>query len=264
MEWWLVYLAVGAFAGFVAGLLGVGGGLILVPILVFLFGAQNFPAELVLHLSLGTAMAAIVFTSFSSFRAHHAHQAVRWDVVKFLTPGIVIGTLLGSTFMSWLSGRSAAIVFASFAYYASAQMWLNIKPKPTRGLPGKLGMFGVGGVIGGISSLVAAGGGFLTIPFLTLCNVRMHHAIGTSAAVGFPIAVAGTIGYILNGLAAQQLPEYSLGFVYLPALAWIVAASVLTAPLGAKAAHRTPVGALKKIFAVFLFLLATRMATSLV
>ncbi len=263
MEWWPAYLALGAFAGFLAGLLGIGGGLIMVPILVFLFGAQDFPERHVMHLALGTAMSTIMFTAISSLRAHHAHGAVRWDVVKTITPGTVAGTLLGTVLVSALPGRWAALVFTALVYYASVQMWFHIQPKPTRQLPGQAGMFAVGGVIGGISSLLGAGGALMTVPFLVRCNVRMHHAIGTSAATGFPIAVAGATGYILNGLKTQQLPEYSLGFVYLPALMWIVVASMLTAPAGARLAHRMPVRVLKKIFAVFLFALATRMLTSL-
>lgn len=263
MEWWLAYVLTGAFVGYFAGLLGIGGGMTMVPILAFLFSAQHFPLDHILHLALGTAMASILFTSVSSLRAHHSHGAVNWQAVKGIAPGILFGTLTGTVLAGSLSTRPLSIFFTAFVYFAATQMLLNIKPKPTRQLPGKLGMFAVGGAIGGISSLVAAGGAVMTIPFLTRCNVKMHHAIGTSAAVGFPIALAGTVGYIGNGLAQSNLPEYSLGFVYLPALAWLVVASMLTAPLGAKMAHSLPVGRLKKIFALVLYALATKMLTSL-
>ena len=162
--------------------------------------------------------------------------------------------------VNMLSSRFLSIVFVIFIYYAATQMLLNIRPKPSRTLPGRLGMFAAGSVIGGISSFVAIGGGLLTIPFLSMCNVKLQHAIGTAAAVGFPIAVAGAAGYMVNGMAQPQLlPEYSLGYVYLPALGWIVLGSTVTAPLGAKTTHVMRTGTLRKIFVVLLYLLGTRM-----
>jgi uncharacterized membrane protein YfcA len=263
VEFWLLYLATGIFAGFLAGLLGVGGGLVIVPVLAFIFAAQGFPAAQVMHLALGTSLASIMFTSISSLRAHHAHGAVNWLVVRGITPGIVAGTLLGTVLAAQLSSNFLKGFFVLFVYYVAAQMLLNIKPRPSRQLPGWGGMFGAGGVIGGISSLVGIGGGTLSVPFMTWCNVKMHQAIGTSAAIGFPIAAAGAVGYVLNGLGANGLPEYSLGFIYLPALAGLVLASVLTAPLGARLAHRLPVPQLKKVFAALLIVLGTRMLVSL-
>ena len=264
MEWWLIYLLLGAIVGFFAGLLGIGGGLIMVPVLTFIFGTQHFPPDRILHLALGTTMAAIIFTSVSSLRTHHAHGAVNWQIVKYITPGIVIGTLGGATLVSALPSRVLSIIFVLFIYYAATQMLLKTTPKPSRTLPGRLGMLGAGSVIGAISSFVAIGGGLLTVPFLSICNVRLQHAIGTAAAVGFPIAVAGAIGYIANGMAQPQpLPEYSLGYVYLPALGWIVLASTLTAPLGAKTTHIVQTATLKKIFVGLLYLLGTKMLIGL-
>ncbi len=260
MEWWPAYLLLGAVVGFFAGLLGIGGGLIMVPVLTFIFSAQHFPPDRVLHLALGTTMAAIIFSSVASLRAHHAHGAVDWQVVRYITPGIIVGTLGGATLASSLSSQFLSIVFVVFIYYAATQMLLRITPKPSRKLPGRAGMFGAGGIIGVVSSFVAIGGGLLTVPFLSFCNVRLQHAIGTSAAVGFPIAVAGAIGYIINGMAQPQpLPEYSLGYVYLPALGWVVLASTLTAPLGARATHIMQAATLRKIFVVLLYLLGTKM-----
>lgn len=236
----------------------------MVPVLTFIFGTQHFPPDRILHLALGTTMAAIIFTSVSSLRTHHAHGAVNWQIVKYITPGIIIGTLGGATLVSALPSRVLSIIFVVFIYYAATQMLLKTTPKPSRILPGRLGMFGAGSVIGAISSLVAIGGGLLTVPFLSICNVRLQHAIGTAAAVGFPIAVAGTIGYIANGMAQPQpLPEYSLGYVYLPALGWIVLASILTAPLGAKTTHIVQTATLKKIFVGLLYLLGTKMLIGL-
>ncbi|MGH8762256.1 MAG: sulfite exporter TauE/SafE family protein [Nitrosospira sp.] len=260
MEWWPVYLLLGAVVGFFAGLLGIGGGLIMVPVLTFIFSAQHFPPDRILHLALGTTMAAIIFTSASSLRAHHAHGAVNWQIVKTITPGIIVGTLGGATLVSMLSSEFLSMIFVVFIYYAATQMLLKITPKPSRRLPGKAGMFGAGSLIGATSSFVAIGGGLLTVPFLSICNVRLQHAIGTAAAVGFPIAVAGAIGYIANGAAqSQPLPAYSLGYVYLPALGWVVLASMLTAPLGAKTTHIVQTATLRKIFVVLLYLLGTKM-----
>jgi len=263
MEWWAWYLAVGAFVGFFAGLLGVGGGLVTVPALAMIFSAQHFAADHVLHLALGTSMAAILFTSISSLREHHRHGAVIWTVVRDITPGILIGTALGTVLARQVSTRALAIFFAAFVVFVAVQMMFNLKPKPSRQLPGRLAVAGVGAGIGAVSSLAAIGGGTLTVPFLTWCNVKVHNAIGTSAAVGFPIALGGAVGYIVNGLSVAELPQWSLGFVYLPALAWLVASSMLTAPLGARTAHRLPVPTLKRIFAGVLVLLSAKMLSNL-
>ncbi|BAN36654.1 hypothetical protein SCD_n02855 [Sulfuricella denitrificans skB26] len=263
MEFWLLYFVTGIFAGFLAGLLGVGGGLVIVPVLVFIFTAQHFPVEQVMHVALGTSLASIMFTSVSSLRAHHAHGAVNWAVVRGITPGIIAGTLAGTVVAAQLSTTFLKVFFVVFLYYVATQMVLNIKPKSSRELPGMVGMFGAGGVIGGVSSLVGIGGGTLSVPFMTWCNIRLHQAIGTSAAIGLPIAAAGAVGYIANGWRVEALPSYSLGFVYLPALAGLVVASVLTAPFGARLAHRLPVARLKKIFALLLYVLGTRMLLTL-
>ena len=263
VEFWLLYFATGIFAGFLAGLLGVGGGLVIVPVLAFIFASQHFPAEQIMHIALGTSLASIMVTSISSLRAHHAHGAVNWQVVRGITPGIITGTLAGSIIAAQLSTVFLKVFFVIFLYYVAIQMTLNIKPKPSRELPGAMGMFGAGGVIGAVSSLVGIGGGTLSVPFMTWCNIKLHQAIGTSAAIGFPIAAAGAVGYIANGWAQDALPAYSLGFVYLPALLGLVMASVITAPFGARLAHRLPVAKLKKFFALLLFALGTRMLFSL-
>ena len=257
--WWSIYPLLGIFSGFVAGLFGVGGGLVLVPILFMLFGAQGFPVEHSMHLALGTAMSTIAVTSLSSMRAHHAHDAVRWDVVKQFAPGLAVGTLGGSMVATWLPTRPLAILFTAIVYWASLQIVLDLKPRAHRQLPGLVGMLIAGGAIGFVSSIVAAGGGFLSIPFMLLCNVAIHQAVGTSAALGFPIAVAGTIGYIGRGWSAPDLPPFSFGFVYLPAFLGVVAVSTSMAPIGARLAHRLPVKQLKRAFGGFLALLATKM-----
>ena len=259
MEWWLGYLCLGAIVGFFAGLLGIGGGLIMVPVLSFIFSSQNFPPDRVMHIALGTSMAAIIFTSISSLYTHHIHKAVIWNIVKYIVPGIIVGTIGGATLVNSLSSQFLSIIIAIFIFYAATQILLNVAPKPSRQLPGKVGMFTVGSIIGGISSLVAIGGGILTVPFLSKCNVKIQHAIGTAAAVGLPIAITGTISYISYGIAQTQvLPEHSLGYVYLPALGGIVLVSTITASIGARATHIVHAATLRKIFVVLLYLLGTK------
>ena len=257
------YLALGLVSGFVAGLLGVGGGLLMVPVLAFIFSAEGFPADRVLLFALATSLAIIAFTSLSSVRAHHAHRAVNWVAMRRISPGIVTGTLFGAWLATLLPATFLKYFFVAFLFYAATQMLLNIKPQAHRGLPGNAAMFAVGNVIGMVSSWVGIGGGTLSVPFMLWCNAKMHEAIGTSAAIGFPIALAGTLGYILSGWNATAMPAHSLGYVYLPALVLVALASIVTAPLGARAAHRLPVGTLKKIFAVLLYSLGIKMVLSM-
>ena len=259
MEWWLAYLAMGLAVGFFAGMLGIGGGVLLVPLMVFAFSAQHFPLDRVVHLALGTALTSIVFTSLSSLRAHHRHGAVRWEIVRVASPGLVAGTLLGTFIADWLDSRYLAIFFVVFVYYSAARLFSSRKPEATRRLPGAAGLSAGAAGVGAISSLVGAGGGVVSIPLMIMCNVPVRHAVGTSAALGLPIALAGAAGYIFNGLDQTHLPAFSVGYVYLPALAGLVIGTFITVPMGARAAHTMPVERLKKIFAVILFLLATQM-----
>lgn len=258
-----IYLALGAVAGILAGLMGIGGGLVIVPMLVFCFTGLGMEHTHIMHLALGTSLASIIFTAVSSFMAHHRRGAVRWDVVRRIVPGIIAGTLFGAYIASLLSTDLLKGIFGLFLYYVAIQMLLDKKPNPSRQLPGAAGMFGTGSLIGIVSSLMGIGGGTMSVPFLVWCNISIHKAIGTSAAIGFPIAIAGTVGYILTGLGIENLPRYSIGYIYMPALAGIVSASMLTAPLGARLAHWLPVPKLKKIFAVLLLIVGTKMLSSL-
>lgn len=259
MEWQAAYLLLGASIGFLGGLFGIGGGTLLVPILLLLFDAQHFPAAHQLHLALGTSMATIVFTALASLRKHHQHDAVAWPVVRTITPGILAGTALGTLLASHIPVYLLGLIFALFVYFAAAQILLDIRPQPSRRLPGKLAVRLFGVFAGALSSLVSIGGGTLVIPFLMWGNLPIRRAIGTSAAISFPVAVGGTLGYVLTGLATPGLPAGSLGYVYLPALAFTALASVLTAPLGAKATHHLTIGVLRKLFAVLLLALATKL-----
>lgn len=250
----------GICTGFLAGLLGIGGGMLMVPFLTIILGARGVPAGLGVKMAIATSMATIMFTSISSVRAHHRRGAVRWDIVRRLAPGIVIGSLVGSLgVFALLKGQALAIFFALFVGFSATQMFLDKKPKPSRQMPGTGGQLAAGGVIGFVSGLVGAGGGFISVPFMTWCNVAIHNAVATSAALGFPIAVANVAGYVASGQSVQGLPPGSFGYIWLPALAVIALASVFTAPLGARAAHSLPVKKLKRVFASVLYLLAAYM-----
>jgi uncharacterized membrane protein YfcA len=257
------YIVLGLLVGFVAGLLGVGGGLIIVPVLMTLFQTSAIAIGIEPQLALGTSLASILFTSISSMRAHHRHGAVEWPLVRRITPGVIVGTLLGAMLATVMSAGILKLCFILFLFYAATQMWLDFKPRPHRNLPGIPGTTFAGAIIGAISSWVGIGGGTLSVPFMLWHNLSLHRAIATSSAIGLPIALAGAAGYVVGGWRAGPLPEYSLGFVYLPALAGIVLGSVLTAPFGARTAHRLPVRPLKRIFALLLYVLAIRMASTL-
>lgn len=253
----LVFL--GAITGLFAGLFGIGGGGVMVPVLTFIFLRMNFPAGQIVHLALATSMAAILPTAIASLRAHHLRNAVLWPVVIKIAPGILLGTFAGTFLASYLSAKPLAIFFSCFMAFVALQMVLDRKPKPSRKIPNVLVLSGVGSGIGGISALVAIGGGTLTVPFLTWCNVALPVAIGTSAAVGFPIAFAGALGYVVNGWSIESLPAHTFGFVYWPAVIAMATASFFTAPLGAKLAHTLPIPLLKKCFAVLLVSLSLQM-----
>ncbi|MEO7580879.1 MAG: sulfite exporter TauE/SafE family protein [Massilia sp.] len=255
----LILLVMGAGGGFAAGLLGIGGGMVLVPFITMIFTARHFAPELVVHMAIATSLATIFFTSISSVRAHHLHGAVLWPVVRLLAPGIVLGSWLGPWIGKQMNSSALALFFAIFVAFSATQLLINMKPKAARGLPGPAGMLLAGGGIGTLAGLVGAGGGFVSIPFMSWCGVKIHNAVATSAALGFPIALAGTLSNIYFGWHAAGLPPHSLGFIYLPALAVIAAASVCMAPLGARTAHRLPVAQLRKIFALVLYALAAYM-----
>jgi uncharacterized membrane protein YfcA len=253
------FLVLGAATGFAAGLLGIGGGMLLVPFITLLLGANNFPEELIVHMAIATSLATIMFTSISSVRAHHKRGAVSWRIVKLLAPGILIGSWIGPWIGKQMNSSGLALFFALFVAFSATQMLLDKKPAAARDLPKAPGMLGAGGIIGMLSGLVGAGGGFVSVPFMTWCNVRIHQAVATSAALGFPIALAGTLSNIYHGMNVPGLPPGSLGFIYLPAFMVISITSVITAPLGARTAHNLSVKPLKRVFAIMLYVLAAFM-----
>lgn len=250
----------GLGTGFLAGLLGIGGGMLMVPFITFILSAQGVEADLAVKMAIATSMATIIFTSVSSVRAHHKRGAVRWDIVKGLAPGIVLGSMVASLgVFALLKGSWLAFFFAGFVSFSATQMLIDKKPKATRTIPGTPGLIGAGSVIGFLSGLVGAGGGFVSVPFMTWCNVAIHSAVATSAALGFPIALANAVGYIIAGQNVQNLPAGAVGYIYLPALLVIASVSVLMAPLGVRAAHALPVKSLKRVFAGLLYMLAAYM-----
>ncbi|HSI53962.1 MAG TPA: sulfite exporter TauE/SafE family protein [Ramlibacter sp.] len=246
----------GLATGFLAGLLGIGGGMLMVPFITFILASKGFPPEYTVKMAVATSLATICFTSLSSVRAHHKRGAVIWKIVWLVAPGIVVGALIGAQVAVALPGKMLSILFAIFVAFSATQMFLNRKPKPTRTLPGWLGTFSMGGLIGLLSSLVGAGGAFISVPFMTWCNVKIHDAVGTSSALGFPIAFAGTLGYIWAGQDMPQMPPGSIGYLYLPGLVVVSLASMTMAPVGARTAHRMDIQPLKKLFALVLYALA--------
>ncbi|MBO4318454.1 MAG: sulfite exporter TauE/SafE family protein [Mailhella sp.] len=258
-----LYLCCGAAAGFFSGLLGIGGGLVVVPLLNLIFTAQqNVPPGLMMHIAVGTSLSSILFTSVSSSRAHSRRGAVLWSVVKKMAPYIAAGTLAGTVIAGHLSTWGLRVFFVCYLFVIATQMLFDYYPHARETVPGTAGLAGAGAVIGGVSSMVGLGGGSLSVPFLRYCGVEMRTAVGTSSALAWPIAIAGTLGYIAVGWDAPGLPPYSLGFINIPTTLGIACTSVLFAPMGAKLAHALPVSVLKKVFAVFLYVTAVKMAAS--
>jgi uncharacterized membrane protein YfcA len=259
MDYLLVFMAIGVAAGILAGLLGVGGGIIVVPLLAYVFYSKGFPAEHIMHLAVATSMAIMVFTSLSSLFAHHRHRAIDWPVVRRLSPGLVVGALLGAWIAGQLSTTVLKTVFGLFELVVAAQLALNLQPRSARQLPGQAGLAGVGMAMGSLSSMLGVGGGILVVPYLMWCNVRVRTAVATSSACGFSLTTAGAAGYIFAAPAEQVPVDFTAGYIYLPALIMVALGSVSFAPLGARLAHRLPTAVLQRIFAVFLVLMGMAM-----
>ncbi|WP_237058005.1 sulfite exporter TauE/SafE family protein [Microbulbifer sediminum] len=263
METLLVYLAVGAVAGTIAGLFGVGGGLVIVPALVLVFAAQGISPEILTHMAVATSLATIVITSVSSIRTHHLKGAVDWRVFRLMAPGILLGSWLGGVTAHLLPGAWLQMLIGIFAVAIACKMWLDglrSVPLPEDGgrLPGGGILSGAGGVIGWASAIFGIGGGSLTVPFLSRCHVQIQRAVATSAACGLPIAVAGAISFAVQGSSAPLLPDWSTGYIYWPAFLGIVLASAIFARFGALLAHRLSPPLLKNCFGGLLFVIGLR------
>lgn len=255
---YLIYPALGIVAGLAAGLLGVGGGLIIVPVLIYAFGSIGFSADVLTHMAVGTSLATIIITSAGSVYQHHKKGAVLWPVLTWYALGLAGGALAGAKLADIINGRVLQMLFGGFAILIAVQMAAGFKPKASRDLPGKAGITGVGAIIGAISAIFGIGGGSLSVPFLTWCNVKMQQAVGTSAAAGMPIAIAGALGFVVTGWD-ESTPPFSVGYIYLPALLGIAITSVIFAQFGARLAHRLPAAILKKIFAALLVVVGTKL-----
>lgn len=259
MEALLAYLLIGAIAGTIGGLLGVGGGIVVVPALVWIFHANGFPESSIMHLAVGTSLATIVPTSVVSVRAHHKHGAVRWSIFRPLGPGFALGALLGAIAAAHVAGGQLRLLFGCFLCLIAAHLALAPQAAPQRELPGRNRLFAVATVIGVLSAMFGIGGGNLTVPFLLRCRVPVRQAIATGAAAGVPIATIGAAGYIVAGQGADGLPAWSAGYVYGPGLVAIATMSVWFAPFGAKLAHRLPTATLRRVFGVFLLTVGLRL-----
>jgi uncharacterized membrane protein YfcA len=256
------YLAIGAATGFFAGLLGIGGGAIIVSSLALMFAAHGFPAAYVMHMAIGTSLAAIMAGAWASFRTHNRHNAVDWPTVRTMIPGLLVGVAVGAVIARLVNTAFLKVYFLVFLALIISQMVLNLRPKASRALPGPAGLTAVALFIGVSSSLFGGGAAAVGVPFLTWCDMTTHRAIGTVSAMGFPLAIAGTVAYVAAGVSASGLPPWSAGFVYLPAFLGISIASVIVAPFGARLAHKLKGPTLRRIFAVFLIAIGVKVAIS--
>jgi uncharacterized protein len=260
----LYCLLLGAVVGLLAGLLGIGGGMVMVPFLMQILAGQGLGSENLVKVAIATSLTTILFTSMSSVRAQHRAGAIRWDLVRGLAPGMIVGALVGAQFAGVLPARLLELLFGLFLLYMAYNMLVGkrvVGKHAANGagnsarLPGALGMAGIGSLIGALSAMVGAGGGFLTVPILTQRGVQIQKAVACSAACGFPIALAGAVGYIWAGRHLQLAPA-TVGYLYLPGLAVISIASVITAPIGVRTAHRISAAKLKTVFGVLLLAIA--------
>ncbi|HEY8159711.1 MAG TPA: sulfite exporter TauE/SafE family protein [Methylobacter sp.] len=255
----LASLLLGAISGLMAGLFGIGGGLIIVPVLAILFAGQGFPSELIMIMSVATSLATIIFTSISSVLAHHRLNSVLWHRVKTLAPGIMVGSAIGAVVADHIDADMLRSIFIIYLVTVGVQMALKWKPKPGQEQPSKELDFGAAAIMGLLSSLLGIGGGTLTVPFLVHFQTPMRNAVAIASACGLPISLVGTVSYALLGKDASQLLEWSLGYIYLPAFLGIVLTSIYTAPIGAKLAHKLPAEELKRYFSLLLFVMAAKL-----
>jgi len=255
----IIFSILGSFVGLMSGLFGIGGGGIMVPLFTSIFISYGIAIENPVHIALGTSMTAIIFTSLSSAWAHHKYNNVNWLIVNKMAVGIALGAFLATFVAASVNSLYLAMFFTAFMFYVAIKMFINSATNPVKVLPSKKQMFMTGYGIGTVSSLVSIGGGSLMVPFLTNRNIDIKKAIGTSAAIGFPLSIAGSIGFLVNDNSAIANSEQIYGLVHLPAAFTVSVFTVLFAPLGAKLSTKLPVGILKKLFAVLLSLLSLKM-----
>ncbi|GAB3105564.1 sulfite exporter TauE/SafE family protein [Aestuariicella hydrocarbonica] len=257
----IVFAVVGVAAGLIAGLFGLGGGVVMVPAMIYTFGALAFPEAITVHLAVGTSLACIVVTASVAGWTHWQRGAIDWSLLKPLVPGVVLGAWLGAMVASQLAGEQLKLAFAVFLMLVALTM-LRRLPSEGSALPGPVKLGVVAAAIGGFSSLFGVGGGSMTVPYLRFCGVAMARAVATSAALGLPIALSGAVSYVVQGWGEETLPEGALGFVYLPAFLGLVLCSAPASRVGAKLAHRLPAAKLQKAFAIVLLLIAAQLLVS--
>ena len=258
METVLIYVGLGIGAGLLAGMLGVGGGQVVVPGLLYIFHLKGFHNGYLVHMALGTSLATIVVTSLSSAYSHYRLGSINLNLVKRMTPGIVIGAALGGLAAGYFPSGALRMMFGVFLILLAVQMAFSLKPKPERELPPAASLTAISGVIGWVSAVVGVGGGSMVVPYLSWCNVNMKTAVGTASACGVPLALAGMAGYVISGWSYRELPSYSLGFIYVPAWLAVSLLSIVFTRVGASLTHRLPVASLKKLFSGFLFIAGIR------
>lgn len=255
----------GCFSGFLAGLLGVGGGIVVVPALFHVLGAFGVPEELRMHIAIGTSLASIVPTSIISLTSHQRHGAIDWPLLKQWAPWVAVGVVLGSLIAAQARGATLTLIFAVMAlviacYLAFARSDFHIaKSLPTTPLRQIISI-----AIGAFSAMMGIGGGSFTVPTLTLCSYPIRRAVGTASAIGLIIAVPGALSFVVTGWGLAGLPAASFGYVNLLAVAALVPTSLIFAPLGAKTAHTVSGGILRKFFALFLLATSMHMFYSLI
>ena len=254
----LVYLLVGSAAGLLAGLFGIGGGLVIVPVLVITFGLMGISDQVLTHMALATSLTTIIFTSISSVKEHHRHGAVDWGLVRWIGSGIIIGTAIGVFLLADVAGATLQMAIGLLALLMSAKMAFDVIPEASRQVPGTAGLIASGSIIGFGSAWFGIGGGSFTVPFLTWVNVPMKRAVATAAACGLPIAITGSVGNIYTGWEHVDLPSWTTGFVYWPAVLGIALTSVPCAKLGAKLAHKLDAKLLKRGFALLLLIVGLK------
>ena len=264
----LYYLAAGAFSGLLAGLFGIGGGLIIVPVLIYIFTVQGIPEASLTHICVGTSLSTIIVTSISSLRAHNSKGAVNWSVWKRMAPGLVIGSLMGAAIASFIHGKSLQAIIGVGVFLAGLKMLLMknkaLEENDLSKLPSSFGQTLLGGGIGIVSAIFGIGGGTLTVPLLSNYGLKIKHAVGTSAACGFPISVSGAIGFLVFGQFVDEnlkalLPSGVFGFINIYAFLCLSLASFFMARLGVKLAHKLPALTLKKAFAVFMLVVGVKL-----
>jgi uncharacterized membrane protein YfcA len=255
---WIEFALIGLLAGYLAGFLGIGGGFIVVPALAFLFLRDPVTAPWAIHMAVATSLSVMLVTSLSSLLAHHRKGAIYWPLVRSMAVGLMAGAVLGAAIADFLQGENLIRIFGLFAILAGLQLILGRHSDSEKPLPGQLSTSAAGGIIGFISALIGIGGGAMTVPWLLWHGVQAQKAVATSAACGYPIAIAGSLSFVLLGRGGG-LPDEALGYVYLPAFAGIALAGALAAPLGAATVHRLPPRAVRRIFGLFLTLVGTYM-----